>query len=152
MNKYEYYLNIANEVSKASKCLRSHFGVIIVKNDMIIGAGYNGPARGVKHCEPCRRADYPSGQGYEKCIAIHAEANAIIQAGGREGCLGATLYINSHNKPYNGTIYNKGMGDFPCDNCARLIVNAGIEWVIHLEHSVPVMYHIPDLVGEGKIE
>lgn len=151
MTRYEYYLAIAKEVSKASKCLRSHFGVIIVKNDMIIGTGYNGPARGVSHCDPCRRAEYLSGQGYDKCNAVHAEANGIIQAGGRQGCLGATLYINSHNKVYNGTIYNQGMGYFPCDNCARLIVNAGIEWVIQDEYGIPHMHRIDKLVEEGKI-
>lgn len=174
LSKYDYYLNIAKEISKASKCLRSHFGAIIVKNDMIIGAGYNGPARGVEHCSPCRRINCPSGVGYEKCIAVHAEANAIIQAGGRVGCLGATMYIASHNKNWDGTIYNVAMGDFPCNNCARLIINSGIEWVVHLELCVdgsvdigedsigqrvmaprkvfaPKCYNVPELVRYGKL-
>jgi dCMP deaminase len=159
--KHEFYLNVAKEISKISKCLRSHFGVVIVKNDMIIGTGYNGPVRGAVHCDPCKRADYPSGQGYDKCIAVHAEVNGIIQAGGREGCLGATMYIDSHNKKFDGTIYNKGMGNFPCDNCARVIVNAGIEWLVQnelghlsfediLEEKV-VVYNIPQLVKEGRL-
>jgi len=149
--KDEYYLRIAEEVSKASKCLRSHFGAVIVRDDMIVGAGYNGPARNVPHCNPCRRAEYGHGEGYDKCIAVHAEANAIIQAGGRPGCLGATLYINSHNKKVNGTHYNEGMGVFPCGNCGRLIVNAGIVWVVQEENGKPVVYSIPTLVAEGKL-
>jgi dCMP deaminase len=151
MTKDEHYLHLAEEVSKASKCLRSHFGTVIVKNDMIIGVGYNGPARGVPHCNPCRRADCPSGQGYEKCNAVHAEVNGIIQAGGRQGCLGAVMYINSHNKKMDGTLYNKGMGYFPCDNCARLIVNSGMEYLIQEELGKPVNYHIPTLVKEGRL-
>lgn len=152
-NKLRYYLKIAEEVSKASKCRRSHFGVIIIKHDMIIGTGYNGPARGVPHCDPCRRKDDAHGVGYEKCIAVHAEVNGIVQSGGRAGCLGAIMYINSHNKKFNGTAaYNPSMGDFfPCANCARLIINAGIEWLIQEEYGEPVCYSIPKLVEEGKL-
>src|SRR4030042_2254041 len=150
-NKTEYYLNLAKEASRASSCLRSHFGAVIVKNDMIIGVGYNGPARGVPHCNPCKREDDPPGVGYEKCNAVHAEVNAIVQAGGREGCLGATMYINSHNRRFNGTKYNVGMGDFPCNNGARLIINAGIDYVIQMELIEPGIYHIPTLVKEGKL-
>jgi dCMP deaminase len=152
MTKTEYYLALAEEVSKASKCLRSHFGAVIVKDEMIIGTGFNGPARGVKHCNPCRRAEDPSGVGYKKCIAVHAEANAIIQAGGRKGCLGAIMYLGSHNRKYNGTKYNDGMGDFPCNNCGRLIINAGIEYLVQRESGVAKVYHIPTLVAEGKLE
>lgn len=151
MTKDEYYLSIACEVSKASKCLRSHFGSVIVRDDMIIGTGYNGPAHGVGHCEMCKRADYKPGDGYWECNAVHAEVNGIIHSGGRRGCLGATMYISSHNRKYNGTRYNAGMGDFPCNNCARVIVNAGIEWLIQEEHGRIVRYNIPQLVREGKL-
>jgi dCMP deaminase len=161
--KDEFYLKIAKVISEYSKCLRSHFGVVIVKNDMIIGTGYNGPARGVPHCDPCKRAEFPSGQGYVKCNAVHAEANAILQSGGRSGCLGAVLYIGSHNRKFDGTKYNQGMGDFCCDNCARLIVNAGIDFVCQEEffndpfQPVPngkpfvAKYNITSLVQEGKL-
>jgi deoxycytidylate deaminase len=89
--------------------------------------------------------------GYEKCIAVHAEVNAIIQAGGRQGCLGATMYVGSHNREYDGTNYNEGMGDFPCSNCGRVIINAGIEFVVHLEYGKAVAYHIPTSVKEGRL-
>lgn len=155
MTKDEYYLNIAREVSKASKCQRSHFGSVIVKDDMIVGVGYNGPARGVPHCDPCKRANDPPGVGYAKCIAIHAEVNGIIQAGGRRGCLGATMYMGSHNRTYNGTKYNACMGDFPCNNCARAIINAGIEWLVQWERidgwDKIVRYNIPELVRSGRL-
>jgi len=147
MNKQEYYLGLAKKVSEMSKCLRGHFGAIIVKNDMMIGAGYNGPARGVAHCNPCRREGDPCGVGYEKCIAVHAEVNAIVQAGGRSGCLGSTMYLASHNRTYGATIYHPRLGDFPCPNCARLIVNGGVKWLIN-EGGV---YEIERLVEEGDI-
>jgi dCMP deaminase len=151
MLKDKYYISIAKEVSKASKCLRSHFGSVVVKDDMIIGTGYNGPSRGVSHCKLCRRVNDPPGAGYEKCIAVHAEINGIIQAGGRRGCLGATMYMSSHNRKYDGTRYNAGMGDFPCNNCARAIINAGIEWLVQEENGEVVRHHVPTLVREGKL-
>lgn len=49
--KYDlYYLGIAKIVAQRSKCLSRKIGSILVKDDSIIGAGVNGPARGVKHC------------------------------------------------------------------------------------------------------
>ncbi len=141
------YLVVAKEISKFSKCLKGNFGVVIVKNDVILGTGYNGPARGVKHCQPCRRESYPSGQGYEKCIAVHAEENALIQSGGRERCLGGSLYLASHNRDCGG--YNdKVRGFFPCNRCARLIVNAGIERVVVEGES----FNIREMVEKGELE
>ena len=45
-----YFLKIAREVSKNSKCLSRQIGAVLVKDKSIISTGYNGPARGVKHC------------------------------------------------------------------------------------------------------
>ena len=38
-DKINYYLDIAETVSKRSTCLRKHYGAIIVKNDVIISTG-----------------------------------------------------------------------------------------------------------------
>ena len=152
-NKIDFYLGLAETISKQSKCHGGNWGVVIVKNDIILGTGYNGPARGVAHCNPCRRTGFQKGEGYDKCIAVHAEVNAIIQSGGRERCLGATLYIASHNRPWDASVkYNMGMGNFPCNNCARTIVNAGIKYVIQREErGEPNLYDIEQLVNNGKI-
>lgn len=154
MSKHKFYLNLAREISKQSHCLRGNFGAVIVKHDMVLGIGYNGPARGVKHCEVCRRESEPSGLGYDKCIAVHAEANAVIQAGGRMHCLGATLYLGTHNRPLaeQTNKYNEGMGYFSCGNCARLMVNAGIIWFVQEETAGYIAeYDLPLLVQEGKL-
>ena len=42
----EYFLNIAREVGKRATCLRRRYGAIIVKDKIIISAGYNGSLRG----------------------------------------------------------------------------------------------------------
>jgi dCMP deaminase len=130
-----FYLHLAEEISKQSNCLSGNFGSVIVKDDMVIGIGYNGPARGIRHCNLCRRAGSAPGQNYHLCPASHSEVNALLQAGGRERCIGSTLYLNSHNrKPdkvkYSSLAYNSALGFFPCDQCFKYIVNAGVAFVV----------------------
>ncbi len=72
-------------------------GPFIVKNDEIISTGYNGAPRGRRNCADlgyCTREalNIPSGERYELCRSVHAEANAIISAA-RSETLGATLYL-----------------------------------------------------------
>ncbi len=126
ISKDDYYLNIAAAVSKRSTCIRRQYGAIIVKNDRIISTGYNGSARGEINCcdsGRCWREEngIPHGERYEACVAVHAEDNAISQAG-RE-TIGATLYLAGFE---NG----KSIQAEPCMMCARKIKNAGIVKVI----------------------
>lgn len=88
ITKDEYYLSIAASVAKRSTCLRRQYGAVIIKNDEIISTGYNGAARGEPNCcdtgECWREANnIPHGEQYEKCVAVHAEQNAIISAARR---------------------------------------------------------------------
>lgn len=126
-DKGAYYLNIAKAVSERSTCLRRQYGAIIVKNDEIISTGYNGAPRGEENCcdcGECYRAKHkiPHGERYEECVAVHAEANAIISASRRD-MIGATLYLYGSE---NGKIINAE----PCKMCERLIRNAGIDVVV----------------------
>lgn len=128
--KENYYLDIAQTVLARSTCLRRHYGAIIVKNDEIISTGYNGAPRGRKNCmdlDFCTRAamNIPSGQRYELCRSVHAEANAIISAA-RSEMLGATLYMSCVN-PQSGELIPHSTS---CSMCRRLIINAGIEKVV----------------------
>lgn len=91
ISKDEYYLSIAAAVARRSTCLRRQYGAVIIKNDEIISTGYNGAARGEPNCcdtgECWREANnIPHGEQYEKCVAVHAEQNAIISAA-RQKCL-----------------------------------------------------------------
>ena len=84
-DKINYYLDIAETVSKRSTCLRRIYGAVIVKNDEIISTGYVGAPRGRKNCSDlnyCLREKMaiPRGERYELCRSVHAEANAIISA------------------------------------------------------------------------
>jgi dCMP deaminase len=144
-----YFLKIAKEVSKNSKCLSRQIGAIIVKDKAIISTGYNGAPRGVPHCNerdksffdelfsqegseidynmykydksicPRRNYSFNSGKGLFMCQAGHAERNAIVQAA-RNGA--STL---------DTTLY--AYCALPCKDCSIEIINAGIKEIVCLE-------------------
>lgn len=130
IDKENYYLDIADTVSERSTCLRRCYGAIIVQNDEIIATGYNGAPRGRKNCADlgrCTREELkiPSGQRYELCRSVHAEANCIISAS-RSETLGATLYMACRDPKTGGLIPDSTS----CSMCRRLIINAGIKRVV----------------------
>jgi len=130
VSKHNYYLDIAQTVAERSTCLRRMYGAIIVKDDVIVSTGYNGAPRGRKNCSDlnsCIRENMgiPSGERYELCRSVHAEANAIIAAA-RDRMLGAVLYMACVN-PKDGTLMS---GTSNCMMCKRLVINAGISKVI----------------------
>ena len=130
IDKENYYLDIAETVLKRATCLRRCYGAIIVKNDEIVATGYNGAPRGEPNCcdvGECYREAHgiPHGEQYEKCVAVHAECNAIISASRKE-MLGATLYLVGRDMS-TGKIMSDANS---CTMCKRLIINAGIEKVV----------------------
>lgn len=130
IDKENYYLDIAETVLKRSTCLRRHYGAIIVCNDEIVATGYNGAPRGRSNCVDlgyCTREamNIPSGERYELCRSVHAEANAIISTSRRE-CLGGTLYL-AGREVKTGTLLSDATS---CSMCRRLIINAGIDRVV----------------------
>ncbi len=127
----EYFLEIAKTVSSRSNCIRAQVGAVIVdKNNTIKSTGYNGTPSKVLSCSElgfCYRQanNIPSGTRYETCRSIHAEQNAIIQAG-MDKCKDATMYIWGHN--------------FICILCKRFIVQSGIKnIVLQKDENSPVI-------------
>ena len=47
-DKVNYYLDLADVVSKRGTCLRRLYGAVIVKDDEVIATGYVGAPRGRK--------------------------------------------------------------------------------------------------------
>jgi len=117
----EYFMEIANVVSKRSTCLRHKNGAVLVRGNHIISTGYNGAPRGLPHCEEvgCLREknNVPSGERHELCRGAHAEANAIVQA--------ALHGINTEGSSMYSTHQ-------PCSFCAKLIINAGVREVVYV--------------------
>lgn len=142
VTKNEYYIGIAEAVSKRSTCLKRRYGCIIVKNDEIIATGYNGSPRGSVNCcdtGQCKRLNKPSNSGdYSDCFSVHAEQNAMLSAA-RKDMIGATMYLYGEEfvnvNPWNelGIIINQWKridNPEPCPICKRMIENAGIIKVI----------------------
>jgi len=111
----QYFLNIANEVKKRSPCLKAQYGAVIVKDNLILSIGYNGPPKGEKHCDKlggCLRPNAKHGEAYEKCRGIHAEMNALIFAAiNGVSIKGSKIYVTGK----------------PCNICVKLLKQAEVE-------------------------
>ncbi len=133
INWTDYFLEVAKTAAMRSNCLRSQVGAVIVSEDKTIKAtGYNGTPSKVTSCYErnfCYRIknEIPSGTQYETCRSIHAEQNAIIQAG-MDKCKDATMYIWGHN--------------FICILCQRFIVQAGIKDVYLKKDEDSELVHV----------
>lgn len=136
----EYFMEITNLVSTRATCLRRKVGAILVKDRRILATGYNGPPKGVPHCDEiggCLREklDIPSGERMELSRAIHAEQNAIIQAAKMGTTIdGATLYVTNH----------------PCFICAKMLINAGVKRIVYKD-GYPDEY-AKEILEEANVE
>lgn len=103
------YIQMARIWATNSYCKRRQVGALIVKDQMIISDGYNGTPSGFEN-------DCEDENNQSKPYVLHAEANAITKvAKSNNSSQGATLYIT----------------DSPCMDCAKLIIQAGIERVVY---------------------
>ena len=128
----DYFLEIAKTCASRSNCIRAQVGAVIVGPDKKIKAtGYNGTPSKVISCMErgeCYRIKHniQSGTRYETCRSIHAEQNAIIQAG-QDRAQGCTMYIWGH--------------EMICILCKRFIVQAGIKDVyLQKDINSPIKY------------
>ena len=116
----DYFLKVALLVAERATCFRHAIGAVIVKDKRILTTGYNGAPSGVEDCLEkgfCvkDKLGLPSALAQERCQAVHAEQNALIQASSHGvGVAGATMYC-THT---------------PCYVCAKSIVNAKIKKVV----------------------
>jgi len=115
LEKYKFYMDMCHRgAEQFSTCgKRQYYAVIIDQYGVVIGTGYNGGPSGSTHCVdggcPRLAANSTPGSSYDNCIAIHAEANAL-------------LHTDWHDRQ-GGTIFVNGP---PCYSCAKLIANSGL--------------------------
>ena len=102
----EYFISSALLMSSRSSCERLHVGCVLVKENRIISAGYNGFLAGLPH-ESCVVNNHEQN-------TVHAEQNAISDCAKRGVSVnGATAYITH----------------YPCINCTKILLAAGIKEV-----------------------
>jgi dCMP deaminase len=143
-DKTMYFLDIALSVAKRSTCLRRKFGAVIVKDNTIVGTGYNGNARGVINCSEigCIKnlMKSPQGMAYDFCPAVHAEENAIINSN-RADRMNSTLYIAGLNSDGDYTMA------LPCQRCQRKIINSQIKEVVILrDDGIPMSIDVIEYI------
>uniref|UniRef100_A0A6H1ZWE2 Putative CMP/dCMP deaminase zinc-binding n=1 Tax=viral metagenome TaxID=1070528 RepID=A0A6H1ZWE2_9ZZZZ len=162
MKNDQYFLNICYLIAEGSKCLSRKVGACLVKDNVIISTGRNGPPRGIMHCDercinddrlaaelmsrgldpieasksdicPRRLLGYKSGEGLEWCPAAHGERNVLIHAA-RFGISTkeAIMYMNC---------------GIPCKDCLIEIINAGVIELVCIDKN-----HYYDNMSEFLVE
>jgi len=120
---HDYFMTIAMTVRRRANCMGNRVGAIIVLDGRIISTGYNGTPHGMKNCldggchRCANRSAYPSGTGYDLCICVHAEQNALLSA--------ARFGIAAES----GVIYSTMR---PCFGCTKEMLQAKIHAVYFL--------------------
>ena len=105
-----YFMSIALLISSRSPSKKLKVGSIIVNNNRILSSGYNGFPEKTPHVSIHR--------DNHEVNTIHSEINSICDAAKRG------ININ------NSTIY---ITHYPCLNCTKSIISAGIKKIIYLD-------------------
>lgn len=125
--RHDFYMRLALVMESGAKCLGSQVGAVIVRDNRVLGSGYNGTPAGYPNCTEaergCRRCALRREQGeaglsgrlYDICLCVHAEQNAIATAA-RFG-----LAIDG------GVVYTTLQ---PCFNCLKEIMQVRLRGVI----------------------
>ncbi len=113
INWDEYFMGVALLAAKRSKDPNTQVGACIVNSDnIIISTGYNGLPYG------CSDDVFPwvrEGTDTKYAYVVHAELNAILNATGKN-LRGTRIYVDL----------------FPCNECAKAIIQSGIKEVVYL--------------------
>ena len=100
----EYFMSVAFLISSRSTCERLHVGCVIVMDNRIISAGYNGFLPGAPHMSIVRN-------NHEQAT-VHAEQNAITDCASRGVSVKGGIAYITH---------------YPCLNCAKILAASGIK-------------------------
>ncbi|KAJ7170045.1 cytidine deaminase-like protein [Mycena filopes] len=136
-----YFMTLASLASKRSNCMKRRVGAVLVRENRILATGYNGTPRGVRNCNEggCIKCNgssesYPEDVDYE-CVCLHAEENALLEAGRERVGQGSVLYCNT----------------CPCLKCTIKIIQTGVKTVVY-----NLSYKVDDasarLLGEAGVE
>lgn len=135
MNKIENFMEQARVIAKRSPCSRRKFGAVIVRNGSVVGSGYNGSPKGCLNCGediPCLKDLFKEDHysSYKYCPAVHAEDNAISDAGWERTRGGVMFLCPADDKD----------GDLPCHHCREKIINAEISGVWYKDRDESLKY------------
>ena len=119
----EYFMGVALLAAQRSKDPSTQVGACIVDNgNRILSTGYNGFPQGCSDDEFPWNRDASAGETKYHYV-VHAELNSILNASGKS-LADAKIYVAL----------------FPCNECAKAIIQSGIKEVIYLSdkyHNTP---------------
>ncbi|HYW29028.1 MAG TPA: dCMP deaminase family protein [Gaiellales bacterium] len=127
-SREQYFMLLAVATRERANCLRRHVGAVLVADQRIIATGYNGTPTGFPNCDEggCHRCahpdDYAAGRGYDVCICVHAEQNAVLQA--------AKLGYSVQGSACYSTLR-------PCFGCLKELYQAGVTSIRYLNAWTP---------------
>ena len=106
--------------------------MLVDSNNHVVATGYNGVPTHFPHCldEPCEGATAPSGESLEKCLAVHAEQNALLQLRSND-ILTAYLTVT------------------PCITCAKMLANSSVKRIVANREYVQSL--AVDVLDKAKI-
>lgn len=129
-------MSMARLVATRATCIRRAVGCVLVNERRhVLATGYNGVASGLPHCNheevrrfhpapgapvevtthydhACAGAFAPSGQSLDRCEAIHAEQNALLQC--QDVFTIHTAYVTAS----------------PCVTCVKLLMNTSCRRIV----------------------
>ncbi|KAI5964002.1 DCD1 [Candida theae] len=116
-----YFMRLADLAALRSNCMKRRVGCVIVRENRVVATGYNGTPRHLTNCNQggCPRCNkgHGSGASLSTCLCLHAEENALLEAG-RDRIRGeSVLYCNT----------------CPCLTCSIKIVQSGIREVVYAQ-------------------
>ncbi|RPD81889.1 hypothetical protein L226DRAFT_564537 [Lentinus tigrinus ALCF2SS1-7] len=111
-----YFMELAALASQRSNCMKRRVGAILVRNKRVVSTGYNGTPRGLTNCNEggCTRCNSAS-ETPDECLCLHAEENALLEAGRERVGDGSVLYCNT----------------CPCLKCTIKIIQTGVKEVVY---------------------
>lgn len=118
-----YFMALASLAAQRSNCMKRRVGCVVVRDKRVVSTGYNGTPRGLRNCGDggcgrCNAAAAGSGHALTTCLCLHAEENALLEAGRerlREGDV--VLYCDT----------------CPCLTCSIKIAQVGISEVVYAQ-------------------
>jgi dCMP deaminase len=115
----QYFMQLASLAAQRSNCMKRRVGCVLVREKRVISTGYNGTPRGLRNCSEggCPRCNkgQGAGVGLSTCLCIHAEENALLEAGRERIREGAIIYCDT----------------CPCLTCSIKITQVGISEVVY---------------------
>lgn len=135
-----YFMNVALLVSMRSSDINTKVGSVIVdKMNRIIGCGYNGFVRGIDETKfPTSRDTNLPFNETKYAYVVHAELNSILNT---------TVYDLNGSKIYCTL--------FPCNECAKVIIQKGISEIIYLSdkyHDDPIYIASRKLLDNAGVQ